>query len=168
MHDTLEQSQIIFGVHAITEKKVAIKVIAKPDPNSDPFALVPELQLRYHRLPSRCDGLVKLIEYLDDENFIYQICAYMNSRTLNDLMQKTSVEYIPETDILHYQKSLLNALQSIHRAGFLHNDIQPHNVLLNRDRKGTYCVALNGLSGCRLASSSAQDSDEEDLPHLEN
>jgi len=39
---------------------------------------------------------------------------------------------------------------------------------LNRDRKGTYCVALNGLSGCRLASSGAQDSDEEDLPQLEN
>ncbi len=83
-------------MHLITQKKVAIKVIAKPENCTDPYSEVSEIQLRYARLPSHCEGLTKMIEYLEDAHYFYQVTAFMNYRTLDDLMRKQSIEYIPE------------------------------------------------------------------------
>ena len=41
-----------------------------------------------------------------------------------------------------------NAVAAIHAAGYLHNDIQPGNILLTRDSANDISATLNGLRRC--------------------
>ena len=51
-----------------------------------------------------------------------------------------------------------NAVAAIHAAGYLHNDIQPGNILLTRHSANNISAALNGLRGCskRIEESKTQ------------
>ncbi len=64
-----------------------------------------------------------MIEFLEDTHYFYQVTAFMNYRTLDDLMKKQSIEYITESQILPMLMSIVSALNQVHRTGFIHNDI---------------------------------------------
>ena len=47
-------------------------------------------------------------------------------------MMKNKIPYLSEDEIRKPMRHMLEALDTIHKAGFLHNDISPQNILLDR------------------------------------
>lgn len=62
------------------------------------------------------------------------------------LMQRSVVQYLTEDEMHEPALQVLSALSDIHACGYLHNDVQPCNILLMTDRDGQLMAALNGFS----------------------
>ena len=47
-------------------------------------------------------------------------------------MMLGKIPYLSESELREPMRHILEALNAIHKAGFLHNDITPQNILLDR------------------------------------
>ena len=69
-------------------------------------------------------GLTELVEIFDEDSYKYLVTSLMKNGDLQLLMQRNSkVPYLTEEEILSQAKLIFNALDTIHSAGFLHNNI---------------------------------------------
>ena len=57
----------------------------------------------------------------------------MNMGTLQTLMERASTPYLTLQEMQGFAKKIIQTVGTMHEAGFLHNDIQPGNILLHRD-----------------------------------
>ena len=147
---TLGNSQTVIGAkHKLTSKKVAIKVISKEgvDLASDRPFDTPELALS-RLLPSmRPKGVAKFIEIFEDHNYAYLVTSMMHFGDLQSFMEGSSsgCKYLCEEELRGPAKLVASTLWSIHKLGFLHNDVQPGNILLNSTKTGQTMAALGGF-----------------------
>ncbi|KAH6772943.1 hypothetical protein C2S51_011347 [Perilla frutescens var. frutescens] len=58
------------------------------------------------------------------------LLEYAPGGCLSDLILTAGGKGLPENVVSHYTKSLLTALIHIHKLGYVHCDVKPHNVLL--------------------------------------
>ena len=69
-------------------------------------------------------GLTELVEIFDEDSYKYLVTSLMKNGDLQLLMQRNSkVPYLTEEEILWQAKLIFSALDTIHSAGFLHNNI---------------------------------------------
>ena len=69
-------------------------------------------------------GLTELVEIFDEDSYKYLVTSLMKNGDLQLLMQRNSkVPYLTEEEILSQAKLIFSALDTIHSAGFLHNNI---------------------------------------------
>ena len=69
-------------------------------------------------------GLTELVEIFDGDSYKYLVTSLMKNGDLQLLMQEnTKVPYLTEEEILSHAKKIFSALDAIHSAGFLHNNI---------------------------------------------
>ena len=59
-----------------------------------------------------------------------------------------SVRYLTQTELRYPVNELLQGLRAIHQAGFIHNNINPRNILINESRSGSISVVLDGFKRC--------------------
>ena len=71
----------------------------------------------------------------------------MNRGDLCSYMIKHQIPYLTSKEIKGPLKSIITALKVIHKAGYLHNDLQPCNVLAQRkNMQQGFKVKLGGFS----------------------
>ena len=69
-------------------------------------------------------GLTELVEIFHEDSYKYLVTSLMKNGDLQLLMQGNSkVPYLTEEEILSQAKLIFRALDTIHSAGFLHNNI---------------------------------------------
>ena len=154
-------SRVVGAVHLITKKKVAIKVLCKQQgQGNEPLDVfdMRELTLRNRLQQVKSQGITKLIETFEDEQFVYVVTSFKNFGDLQTLMESNQICYLGESQMLTPARYIMQALGSIHNAGFLHNDIQPGNILINKDSQNRATVALDGFSRCAPIEISLQES----------
>ncbi|XP_065062554.1 rho-associated protein kinase 1-like [Rhopilema esculentum] len=76
------------------------------------------------------DWIVQLHFAFQDEKFLYMIMDYMPGGDLVNLMSNYD---IPEKWAKFYIAEVVLALDGIHSMGFIHRDVKPDNMLLDRD-----------------------------------
>ena len=84
----------------------------------------------------------------------------MNFGTLQSFMERSSTPYLTLSEMQNSAGHIISALAAIHAAGYLHNDIQPSNVLLNHDYANRFAASLNGLSRCTRQEIPTEESSE--------
>ncbi|KAK9166324.1 hypothetical protein Scep_001515 [Stephania cephalantha] len=69
-----------------------------------------------------------------------------------DLLDLIEKKQINETDIRRYTRSILQGLQYIHKKGYVHYDIKPHNILIfpTKDGKTNVKIADFGEANCDI------------------
>ena len=78
--------------------------------------------------------ITKLIEYIEEDQYVYLISSWMNRRDLCCYMKKHQLPYMSEEEMRKPLKNIISALKVIHQAGYLHNDVQPCNILIEKKK----------------------------------
>jgi protein-serine/threonine kinase len=72
--------------------------------------------------------IVKLYHAFQDDSKLYMIMEYLSG---GDLMTHLlRVDVFPEETVRFYMAELVEAVQSIHKLGYIHRDIKPDNICL--------------------------------------
>lgn len=77
------------------------------------------------------EWVVKLYYSFQDENNLYFVMDYVPGGDLMGLLIKFGI--FPESLSRFYIAELVLAIESVHKMGFIHRDIKPDNILIDRD-----------------------------------
>lgn len=76
-----------------------------------------------------CVWAAQLCCAFQDEHYLYMVMEYMPG---GDLVNLTSTYDVPEKWAKFYTAEVVMALDAIHSMGFIHRDVKPDNMLLDR------------------------------------
>ncbi|MCE3216473.1 hypothetical protein HAX54_006647 [Datura stramonium] len=82
--------------------------------------------------------------YENGEKLYNVLLEYASGGALSEKLKNSGDRKFPETEIRKYTKDLLRGLHYIHKCGYVHCDIKPHNILLGED--GQVKIADFGLA----------------------
>jgi beta-lactam-binding protein with PASTA domain/predicted Ser/Thr protein kinase len=122
-------------------RRVAIKILNERHANDEQFVE------RFRREAKNAAGLshpnvVSVYDRGEAEGTYYIAMEYVEGRTLKDLIVRRGPSPIPIA--IDYTRQILQALRFAHRAGIVHRDIKPHNVIV--DSEGRVKVADFGIA----------------------
>ena len=89
-------------------------------------------RLRYCKHPN----LVQVLDCFEDAGCPYLVMEYIPGQTLAELIES---DVFPETKAIEYIHQIGDALSVLHKAGLLHRDVKPQNIIR---RQGTDCLVL--------------------------
>ena len=120
-----------YGVHKVTEQKVAIKIYEKSK-LTDPSRLK-SVQTET-KILSKLDhpGIVKLYQYFDTSKCIYIILEFVSGYSLATLLKRKVNHRLEEYEANKYFRELLSAIDYCHSVGIAHHDIKLENTLIDQ------------------------------------
>ncbi|TWT14792.1 protein kinase [Reyranella sp. CPCC 100927] len=74
-------------------------------------------------------GIVGVHDFLEANGTAYMVMALVRGETLEARLRRT--ERLTQTVIEHFLTPLLDGLERVHEAGFVHRDITPSNILID-------------------------------------
>ena len=80
------------------------------------------------------EGIVKVLDYFEENGTAYFSMEYINGQTLEDLVETKKAQhggFMKEAEALAIIGQVGKALSVVHQQGILHRDIKPANILLN-------------------------------------
>lgn len=82
---------------------------------------------RFRRQP----GIVEVSDFIEENNTAYIIMEYLDGITLREHLRKNGV--MSPKSAVRLLKPVMQALEKIHRAGIIHRDISPDNIMYLKD-----------------------------------
>ena len=98
-------------------------------------------------------NIVKVYDYIFENNTAYIITEYINGKTLHDRV--CSIGKYTWYDLYSKMKPLMQCLASLHREGLLHRDIKPQNIMIRRAHEYSEEFVLIDFGLARTTQSSA-------------
>lgn len=80
----------------------------------------------------RHKSLIKLLEYLEDEQDCYIIMEYFKSKSLSDIIGRQTGP-MPSERAVPIFKQILEGIEYAHDNNIIHRDIKPSNILIGKD-----------------------------------
>jgi serine/threonine protein kinase len=77
-------------------------------------------------------GIVRVFYYFEENNTAYMVMEYLKGKTLGELLKSRGGK-LAETEALNYIQIVGQALDIVHQAKMLHQDIKPDNIMLAED-----------------------------------
>jgi len=114
--------------HTATKQVYAMKLLSKSEmiKRSESAFYWEERFIMAH---AATDWIVKLHFAFQDERYLYMVMDYMPGGDLVNLMSNFDV---PEKWAKFYCAEIVLAVDSIHKMGFVHRDVKPDNMLLDK------------------------------------
>lgn len=115
-------------------RRVAIKELHLPDgvPNDDRHVFE-ERVLREARTAGRLNdpAVVTVYDVLHEGGTTYIVMELIDAPTLSDVVRQHGP--LPEHQVASLAEQLLSALEAAHRAGVVHRDVKPSNIMLSQN-----------------------------------
>lgn len=125
--------------HRFTSKVVAVKRLnltgLTGDASNSAKSVAKFLSRMLTKLPST-RGLAKLHEAFLDRGYFYIMTKAMEQGDLLHFMDHQKVPYFTEEEIHYGATHICEGLQSLHKAGFVHGDIRPSNIVVHKSKSG--------------------------------
>ena len=139
-------TQLSKGVFGITYRAtntesgqtVVIKTLGESLRQHSDFDQFKQQFLELAKRLSRCKhpNLVQVLDCFEEAGRPYLVMEYIRGQTLAELIQS---EVLPEAKAVKYIRQIGHALSVVHKAGLLHQDVKPQNIIRRQD---TDCVVL--------------------------
>jgi serine/threonine-protein kinase len=121
--------QVYLAEQTTLKRKVALKML-RPELAANPTALT--------RFRSEAEAvakithanIVQIYDVREQDGVHFMALEYVEGRNLRDYLAKKGPPELPVC--LHIMTQVANALQRAHKAGFIHRDVKPENILLTR------------------------------------
>jgi serine/threonine-protein kinase len=120
--------EVYLGEHLLLRRPCAIKLI-RPEQAGDPTTL-----LRFEREVQAMANLThpNTVEVYDyghaEDGTFYYVMEYLPGQTLEHLVAQHGP--LPPARAIHFLRQVCGALREAHRAGLLHRDVKPSNILV--------------------------------------
>jgi serine/threonine-protein kinase len=126
-----EYGSVFLGQHVVTQQTVAIKILCPL------LAEQPEYLARFHAEAAICSTLshphiVRFLGMAKTKGLEYIIMEYLSGGSLRQLLASKGGP-LDEKTVLRIGIQIADALENAHRAGLVHGDVKPGNILLTRD-----------------------------------
>ena len=124
-------STVKLGVHRITHKKVAIKILdkSKIESRDDLERIIREMQIL---IEMHNPFVIKVYKIYEDKNNFLIIMEYCEGGELFNYIVKKKRLSEEESSYFFYQ--LINGIEYIHSKGIAHRDLKPENLLLSKNK----------------------------------
>ena len=124
-------STVKLGVHRITHKKVAIKILdkSKIESRDDLERIIREMQIL---IEMHNPFVIKVYKVYEDKNNFLIIMEYCEGGELFNYIVKKKRLSEEESSYFFYQ--LINGIEYIHSKGIAHRDLKPENLLLSKNK----------------------------------
>jgi eukaryotic-like serine/threonine-protein kinase len=134
-------ASVYLAVDERLDREVAVKVMHEGLVSDEEFV---RRFIREARSAARLThpGVVQVFDQGDDHGVVFLAMEHVPGRTLRDLMRERGP--LTPREALDLMEPVLDALAAAHRAGIVHRDVKPENVLLAND--GRVKVADFGLA----------------------
>ena len=73
-----------------------------------------------------------LSEHFTDDTFIYLVRPFYNRGNVLRAMKEKGINLLAERELKSGAKTVLKALNSIHRAGYLHGNVRPQSIFQDK------------------------------------
>ncbi len=115
-----------------SRQTVVIKTIGE---NLSQHSDFDQFKQRFLKLAERlksCEhpNLVKIIDCFEEAGRPYLVMEYIPGETLAELIQS---HVLPEAKAIEYIRQIGDALSVLHKAGLLHRDVKPQNIIQRQD-----------------------------------
>ena len=124
-------SVVKLGMHRITQKKVAIKILDKKkiESKDDLERIIREMQIL-----TEMDhpNVIKVFKIYEEENNFSIIMEYCEGGELFNYIVKKRRLSEEESSFFFYQ--LINGIEYIHSKGIAHRDLKPENLLIGQNK----------------------------------
>jgi serine/threonine protein kinase len=77
-------------------------------------------------------SIVRVLRFFEANGTAYMVMEYQQGKCLSDYLKQRGI--LPEEELLTIILPLLDGLEEIHKAGFLHRDIKPNNIYIREDK----------------------------------
>ena len=124
-------SIVKLGIHRITLKKVAIKILDKNkiESKDDLERIVREMQILTEM---NHQNVIKVFKIYEEENNFSLIMEYCEEGELFNYIVKKQRLSEDETSYFFYQ--IINGIEYIHSKGIAHRDLKPENLLIAKNK----------------------------------
>lgn len=118
---------MVMGFHKSTGTCVSIKVMYDESPN--PLSTCLEAKLLQSCNASQ--NIVKHVENIKEGLYVYMITIHMSLGNLSKRMATSRIPILSEPEMAYYAGKVVGALDDLHKAGFVHNNIRPDAIFLH-------------------------------------
>ena len=88
--------------------------------------------------------LVKPIEYIRHGTFCYEVAHFIET----DNMDVKEVHKLPREEKISIMLTVASCLSQLHKAGIIHGDLDPTNILISRSAGGRHVTKLIDFTDC--------------------
>ena len=94
------------------------------------------------------DGIVRVYDSFETNNTAYIIMEYLDGETLTAFLSREGK--VPAEKAIELMTPVIQSLEAVHKAGIIHRDIAPDNIMITKDGK----VKLIDFGAARYATTS--------------
>lgn len=86
-------------------------------------------------------NIVRFYRFVNRDDYSYILMDYVNGFSLSDVITNQS-EFMPVDEVVRIMVQIARAIDAIHRENFVHRDIKPGNVLIDRSTGQAFLTDL--------------------------
>ena len=133
------------GIHKKTGKQVAIKIINKENLKTNEDKELVKIEIGILKLCHH-PNIVKLLDHLENMDYIYIIMEYIEGGTLGQYFKKKHFNF-SERQATNIMYQIANGIKYLHKYGIVHRDLKPDNIMITQQNEyGVIKIMDFGLS----------------------